>query len=220
MSDIEPTTLPALPEQELLFDELSFFVGGNSEAAERYHRHTGRRLDRNVAEAIVERRALGMSERSVAETFHVSRNTVAALMQEAERLGKLEPVKARLGRRLGLILDLATDEIVERLRTGHIPDNVLPILLGVVFDKKSLLDGDPTIRIEERIEVALTPEDMRSMLERMKRAEPAVIDVQPVAEGSCSRVEQSIELLALPKPPVDTKSTVQPPANPNPQPLT
>jgi hypothetical protein len=173
-------TKPELPAvmtgEQLQFAELAFFLGGDSEAGESYYRHTGRRLTPEVAQAIVERR-LVMSERQVADMFRVSRNTVAALMCEWERTGKLEPLKARLSRRFGTILEVTTDVILHKLRSDEVPANVLPIILGVVSDKKALLDGDPTVRVDERIEVALSPADMREMLDRMKRAQ--VVDVTP-----------------------------------------
>jgi transposase len=134
-----------------------------------------------------------MSERSVAAAFGVSRNTVSALVAEWEKLGKVEPLKQRLSRKLGLVVDLASDTIIERLRDGKIPDNVLPILFGIAFDKKSLLDGDPTVRVEERVELALSPTDLRAMLESMKRAKSPdnkVIDLAP-AEPTSEAVSDS-----------------------------
>ena len=58
--------------------------------------------------------------------------------------------------------------MIERLEAGTVPSNVVSVMVGIFADKKALLDGDATVRVEHA-GVQVTVEMVRSEFERMKR---------------------------------------------------
>ncbi|MDD2766005.1 MAG: hypothetical protein PHE83_18740 [Opitutaceae bacterium] len=163
------------------------------EQDERAGRSTGERLARNRERymAIVRCLAEGIGIRATARAFKVSPHTIFAIRDR--EAAAIATEKQELSRLMGRFVRMGVERLNEEL--DDIPIGQLSVSLGIVSDKKALLDGDPTVRVEERIEVALSPADLRGMLERIKRADPAgqVIDVAPAAE-------------ALPPAPVDEQS--------------
>jgi hypothetical protein len=131
------TDLPTLPQ-------LVAFV-----KAKRYE-HTGGTLVKaeqvcmGIATDLIE----GLPMRTIARRWHVSRQSIWPAMEILEEQGKLEPLKQRLSSAYGLAITLSVENLVEKLENGSVPANVLPIAVGVLSDKKALIDGGPTERIE------------------------------------------------------------------------
>lgn len=144
---------------------------------ERSGRHTGERIarDRKLYQAIVRCLAEGVGIRATARAFGVATETVAGIRDREPALFARE--KKELSQRMGHFVRMGVERLIEEV--DQIPIGQLSVSVGVISDKKALLDGDPTVRVEERIEVALSPGDLRAMLENMKRAQPPVIDVEP-----------------------------------------
>lgn len=132
------SALPTLPQ-------LVAFV-----KAKRYE-HNGQTLSKSeqtclgIATDLME----GLPLRTIGKRWGVSRQSIWPAMEILEQQGKLEPLKQRLSSAYGLAISLSVENLVEMLEAGKVPANVLPIAVGVLSDKKALIDGDPTARIED-----------------------------------------------------------------------
>lgn len=144
----------AKPEQDqaLLFDEAQFFAGAVDGSAKRYAEHTGMTTQRRdeLVQTMLERIAAGASQREVARLFKVSRNTVAAIVAQAEAAGKLEPYKQRVSKKLGRAIESGVEQFVEALESGEISPGQLPVSIGILSDKKAQIDGEATVTVEHR----------------------------------------------------------------------
>lgn len=111
---------------------------------------------------------------TVARRFAVSPNTVHAVLQVLEAAGKLDDIKQRVSRSLGLLAEVSAERAIEMVASGACPANVLPINLGVALDKKALIDGDPTQRIEAAIAKPVGVQDVMDYLARHGVQAPAI----------------------------------------------
>jgi len=112
----------------------------------------------------------------VARRFHVSPKTVHAVLEVLEEEGKLARVKERLSAKLGLLAEVSAEAAVEMVVAGKTQANVLPINVGVAIEKKAMLDGEATVRIES-VEVRISAADLIARVQRLAAAAPA-IDVE------------------------------------------
>lgn len=180
--ELEPTAQP------LLFDEDQLPVLPAVVAAATKWEHNGRYTlaDEELCHEIAQRVLMGFSARSIARTLHVSRLTVRAVMQVLEERGKLGPLKQRMSRKMGYAMELCLDRGIEALEEDRVPVASIPIFYGVLFDKKSLSDGDPTARVDHRHEETVTLEGFRAWLEGLKRQR--TIEVESSAETEICEV--------------------------------
>jgi len=117
----------------------------------------------------------------VAKRFQVSPHTVHAVIRVLEAAGKLDDIKQRVSRNLGLLAEVSSERAIEMVAEGKCPANVLPINVGVALDKKALLDGDPTQRIEATVAAPLGVQDVVSYL-LSKGLTPPAIDVESTVQ--------------------------------------
>jgi hypothetical protein len=181
--------------QDDLFDASQLPLGHELLTLEedaRSGRSTGERLakDRARYEGIVRCLAEGIGIRRTARAFHASTQTVMAI-RDKEGVS-IETQKKELSKLMGHFVRISVERLIEEHE--EIPIGQLSVSAGIIQDKKTLLDGDATVRVEERIEVALTPADLRGMLERLKGGR--VIDVPAETAKVAS---------------LDSESTVSPP---------
>jgi hypothetical protein len=183
MSD---SNLPAVVQPDLLTPDL--MPAGHElltiDEDERRGRFTGERIAKNrqLYQAIVKCLAEGIGIRHTARAFRVSPNTLMAIRQR-EGIA-IETEKKELSAKMGLFVKMSVERLIEEI--DCIPIGQLSVSAGIIADKKALIDGDPTVRIEEKREIAVTPSDLRQMLENMKRAQP-VIDVEAATEPQKER---------------------------------
>ena len=146
-------------------------------AAAKDYAHTGKIVckDGERAQAILTHYLQTGSLRATAKHLGCSPNTVLSVLNQFEASGKLDALKQRLSHKLGLVLELGADDLVERLQSGKFKPT--PIDLAVLVDKKLLLDGEATQRIEERVHVDVRIEDVTAYLATKGIAAPA-IDVE------------------------------------------
>jgi len=121
--------------------------------------------DQSLVDAILSSFVAGATQRQIAERFKVSRNTIAQLVRRAEADGRLEPYKARLSARLGRAVEAGIEHWTEAVEAGKVSASQIPIAVGIFQDKKLLIDGEATSRVEH-VQV-VTPEQL---MEEMKRA--------------------------------------------------
>lgn len=121
--------------------------------------------DQSLVDAILSSFVAGATQRQIAERFKVSRNTIAQMVRRAEGDGRLEPYKARLSARLGRAVEAGIEHWTEAVEAGKVSASQIPVAVGIFTDKKLLLDGEATSRVEHVARV--TPEQL---MEEMKRA--------------------------------------------------
>jgi|GEM_PF-1012234 len=121
---------------------------------------------------------LRASVREIQRECHVDYRTVAAIVRIMEENGKLPALKQRLSDDLGEIAELSAANLKQKLLDNEVPANVLPIVLGVAVDKKALVDGDPTARMEIEVTNDITPEAAREYLDRLKQVKTRMIEAQ------------------------------------------
>ena len=121
--------------------------------------------DQTLVDAILSSFVAGATQRQIAERFKVSRNTIAQMVRRAEGDGRLEPYKARLSARLGRAVEAGIEHWTEAVEAGKVSASQIPVAVGIFTDKKLLLDGEATSRVEHVQRI--TPEQL---LADMKQA--------------------------------------------------
>lgn len=125
--------------------------------------------DRELVDAVLAACAAGVPRVHVARLAKVSNNTVAGIIERAERSGEIAPWKERMSRQLARATEGLAASLVEAAENKTIPAGQQPIALAVLVDKKLLLDGEATSRVEhvERVR----PEDI---LAKIRQAQQVV----------------------------------------------
>ncbi len=137
--------------------------------------------------SIVGALAEGIGIRQIARAYHVSPNTVFGIRDREASM--IETEKKQLAGLMGRFVRMSVERLIEE--HDNIPIGQLAVSTGIIQDKRSALEGDPTIRVEVTHEVAVSPADLGAMLERMKRAQPAVIEVAAAEAASDIQSEDS-----------------------------
>ena len=155
------------PEQAFLFEkwpEQPALV----EAVKRYA-HTGKRLlnDPLRVNEVVAAILNGASLHSVADYFHVGRETVRAAIRHLEESGRLGPARERMADSWRETFTLSQWRIQEALIDGSMPKNVLPALSGIAHDKLTdathLEPEKPAVK-----EIDVTPASLAARLRRAR----------------------------------------------------
>lgn len=138
--------------------------------------HNGKTTCRNEehAERVLMFYLSSGSLRQTARQFHISPNTVKAVLYVFELNGKLDAVKQRLSQKLGLVAELGTDLLIEKIQEGSVQANVLPIAIGVAVEKKALLDGEATSRNETKPAEPVNLDHLAAYLREKGIAAPAI----------------------------------------------
>jgi transposase len=139
---------------------------------------------RGIAESILERIVAGASQREVAIQYHVSRNTIAALVARAEQAGVIEPLKRRVSANLGRIIEGAMERYAEALESGDVPPATIPVAVGIFIDKKQLLDGEATSRVESLVNVNVSHADVMAFLDGLPPAKASAVTIEGASNGS------------------------------------
>jgi len=174
---------PAESEQPALFSPEQLPDLPTLVAAAKDYAHSGKIVckDGERAEAILKHYLQTGSLRATAKHLGCSPNTVLSVLNQFEASGKLDALKQRLSHKLGLVLELGADDLIKRLQSGKFKPT--PIDLAVLVDKKLLLDGEATQRIEERIQVDVRVEDVTAYLKSKGISAPA-IDVESTVKAT------------------------------------
>lgn len=142
--------------------------------------------DEELCEAIGIAVLRGVSDRKIARRYGVGRNSVQAIIRTLDRRGKLEPLKERLIRDLGEVAMMSMARMKEALEDDLVPPAALPIYAGVAIDKRELLSGGVTARVESRV---IEPD-----LEGMRRALRAQLGLpEPAIEVESTVLPQKLE---------------------------
>lgn len=143
--------------------------------------------DEELCEQVAAMVLEGKSARRIARTLAISRGSIDAVMEVMERRGKLGPLKERLIREVGRVAELSLVRMREALEDDIVPPAALPIFAGVAIDKRELLTGGVTGRVEIR---SVQEPDFEAfnalavrLLEEKRAREAGAIDVGSIGEG-------------------------------------
>jgi len=135
--------------------------------------HTGKNLvDGNevLCAQVMEGFLRGVSGRQLARTHGISRNSISGIRTQMEARGMLEPLKKRIARQLGTIIEMGLEDFQDALSTGMLHPSQLPVPLGIFMTHKALVDGDPTVRVETGKPSELSVDQVRAHFDALKRA--------------------------------------------------
>lgn len=130
-------------------------------------------LCRQVMIALIQR----VPTRRIARTFKISRNSVAGIRQEMEKRGLVEPLKKEISAMLGAIITMGLEDFQDALATGELHPSQLPVPMGIFMTHKALMDGDPTVRVDNGKPSELSVESVRAYWEQMKKAKAELVTV-------------------------------------------
>jgi hypothetical protein len=149
---------------------------------ERAGKYSGKIIDKNKAKlrAIVQALASGVGQLKVAKAFSVSVHTVRGIVKRHPELIAIEEKK--LSEDIGFAVKLGVERYIEAIINGEIPAAQLPVGLGILFDKKQLLDGKPTSISTAK--PALDLETMKKVLSELPSLGPGgeVIEIEGKSE--------------------------------------
>lgn len=145
-------------------------------AAAKAYGHTGTTTskDQELCEQMLTYYLTTGSLRKTAQRFHVSPNTIKPILEIFAEAGKLDALKQRLSTKLGIVIELATDALTEKLMDGSVQANVLPIVIGVGVEKKALIDGEATSRTESTPAPPAQLDDLARYLQSKGISAPAI----------------------------------------------
>jgi transposase len=169
--------LPVLAStQEEFFPELGLMEAAQAWESKGLPEVTGRIVlkDHERISRLMDMVIYGESERAIAEKLGMGRNTVRKVKDILTERGKLEPQKKRISRRLGHVAEALTEDLLRDVESNALPAHVKPIALGILLDKKALLDGEPSQVIEVRRD-GLSIESVKAAWEALERR---TIDVE------------------------------------------
>ena len=126
-----------------------------------------------LVDIILERFAAGASQREIARVFSVSPNTVAGIVARATTSGRIEAYKTRVSAKLAGAIEGGIEVWTDALRAGLLNPAQIPLAVGIFSDKKALLDGEATSRVEVR-QVEPTGQDIDAALRALPEIEVLV----------------------------------------------
>ena len=126
-----------------------------------------------LVDVILERFAAGASQREIARVFSVSTNTVAGIVSRARASGRIEAYKTRVSAKLAGAIEGGIEVWTDALRAGLLNPAQIPLAVGIFSDKKALLDGEATSRVEVR-QVEPTGQDIDAALRALPEIEVLV----------------------------------------------
>jgi hypothetical protein len=163
----------------------------------KYAKPSGKILsqDEELCEEVCRRVLMGDSDRRIARDLQISRNSIKAVESVMAASGKLEPLKQRLLKDLGEVAVLSLSRYKEALEDDLVSPQFLMVGAAIAIDKKELLAGGVTSRVEavERVEWSLdTFEAAARRLLEEKRAKAIELPVVKAIEvGSSGEVLQT-----------------------------
>lgn len=121
--------------------------------------------DRDRVEAVINAFVAGIGKRRIAQALGMSVHTVRGIVQRADAAGKIAPYKQRMSSRFAQAIELGIEQYIEALEEGKIQAAQIPVGVGILSDKKALLDGEATARVERS-----EGPSVEDVIERMRRA--------------------------------------------------
>lgn len=144
------TSLVPEREQSGLFDEAELPEGLEllQPESEQKKRFTGEVVARNQGRyrEIVNALGANVPVRAICRAFSVSHHVVKAIREREPDLVATE--KKRVSQMLGHAARMTIESFTDDLESGKVPPSAKPVAAAIFLDKKALLDGEATSRIE------------------------------------------------------------------------
>lgn len=125
--------------------------------------------DARLVDSVLAAVVAGVPKEHIAHLAGISPSTVQGIIERAEDAGKIGGWKQRMSRTLARATESCAAGLVEDIENGRLAPGQKPVAIGILVDKKLLLDGEATSRVE--VVARVTPEQL---LAEMKRATVAV----------------------------------------------
>jgi hypothetical protein len=138
-------------------------------------RYTGRTVekDRELVDALMRGLIGGLGVKALSRLHRVSPQTVRGIRDRAEKAGRLGPYKERMLLKLSQASEDCVDVLLEGLADGTVKAGAVSIPLGIIMDKRAMLDGAPSLIIEHRHELSI------DLLKRqIEEARASAVDIQ------------------------------------------
>lgn len=152
---------------------------------EQRRQFSGEHVARNQERYRLIVKALGQNlpVRMICEAFGVSHHTVKAIREREPDMVATE--KQRFSKLLGHAARMSVEGYLDDLQNGKVPSNVKSVSAAIFLDKKALLDGEATSRVEHVRADVPTIEEMRRVIEALPAADVAdqVSDSQSEGKG-------------------------------------
>ena len=162
---LTPARQPALFDLSACERHLVELAGRDQE------RFTGGTTERDgeLVSAVLDAVNAGVRYDQIARLAQVSKHTIQGIVERAERSGKIAPYKERMSRQLGRITEALAGQMLDDVEAGKIAPRDKGLMTAVLVDKKLLLDGEATSRVEhvERVR----PEDVLAGIKRISAVE-------------------------------------------------
>lgn len=125
--------------------------------------------DTELVAAVLDAVSAGVRYDQVARLARISKHTVQGIIERAERAGQIAPYKERMSRQLARITEALAGQMLDDVEAGKIAPRDKGLMTAVLLDKKLLVDGEATSRVEhvERVR----PEDITALIKRAKVVE-------------------------------------------------
>lgn len=125
--------------------------------------------DAELVSAVLDAVSAGVRYDQIARLARVSNHTVQGIVERAERSGRIAPYKERMSRQLGRITEALAGQMLDDVEAGKIAPRDKGLMTAMLVDKKLLLDGEATSRVEhvERVR----PEDVLAGIKRIQVVE-------------------------------------------------
>jgi hypothetical protein len=134
-------------------------------------RFTGTTVEKDVelVQAVLGAVVAGVPHEHIARLGRISVHTVLGIVERAEKAGQIAGWKERMSRHLARGSEVLAQQIVEDAINGKLPAGQKAVAMGIVTDKKLLVDGEATSRVEhvERVR----PEDILAQIKRAQMVE-------------------------------------------------
>lgn len=167
-------------------------------------RYTGQRstLDESKTLLVCALRALGCSDRKIAEAAGVARESIPLHLAAGERSGQIRPLKERLVQWVGLLAEestLAGRDLVAAVRAGDRSEGVthalraLGPMIGIAVEKHQLVTGQATEIVEQR--TAPTHDEFAAWMRQAVTVEQVPTQSESVGSGAASVDLQSLTQL-------------------------
>ena len=128
-----------------------------------------------LLDVILERFCAGSSQREISRVFGVSTNTVAGIVSRATASGRIEAYKTRVSAKLAGAIEGGIEVWTDALRAGLLNPAQIPLAVGIFSDKKALLDGEATSRVEVR-QAEPSAQDIAAALRALPEIQVEAVD--------------------------------------------
>ncbi len=147
--------------------------------------------DRQLVDAVLGAHASGIGKERIAGAFHISKNSVRGIIERARESGKIDPYKKHVSKSLGRAIESGIERWSEAVEEGNIRPDQIPVAVGIFFDKKQLLDGEVTSRVE-RV-AAPSVDDVLAKMERARAVLAGGVIELPVDDQSTDFDGESLQ---------------------------